>query len=103
MGSDEKLPQGSGSSSVTTLVVQDPSETLRELTDLDKLIQDVDEDIVAKRAALTQAMHKKAEMVAQLRAKIRAADTPMPILPLFDASGPSTDVPPVDPFPGNPS
>ena len=95
MASDDSLPNNSGSSPQTTLVVQDPNETLAELTDLDRQIQNMDEEIVQRRAALRQAQDRREEMVAQLRAKIRAAYTPLPLMPLFDA-GPSTDAPPAD-------
>lgn len=88
MGSDQNFEQGP-MSSLTTLVVQDPVETLRELTDLDREIQNQDEEIIQRKAALRQAQERREEMVAQLRAKLRAAFTPMPMLPLFD--GGSTD------------
>lgn len=78
----------------TTLVITDPNQTLQELTDLDREIMAVDEEIVQRKAALKQVQERREEMVAQLRAKIRAAYTPMPLLPLFD--GPSTDAPPAD-------
>jgi len=86
----ESNSEPAGSSS--TLVVQDPNETLAELTDLDRQIQDLDEEIVQRRASLRQTQERREEMVAQLRAKIRAAYKPMPLLALFDA-GPSTDGP----------
>jgi hypothetical protein len=78
----------------STLVVQDPTQTLEELMDLDREIQNVDEEIVQRKAALKQVQERREEMVAQLRAKIRAAHTPMPLLALLD--GPSTDAPSSD-------
>lgn len=77
-------------SGMTTLVVQDPSDTLRELTDLDRDIQNKDEEIVQRKAALKKVQEEREEMVALLRAKIRSANNPMPLMPLFDA-GSSTD------------
>jgi len=83
------MPDDNSQSNSVTLVVQDPNETLQALTTLDRAIQDVDEDIVAKRAALDQARKKREEMVQELRKMIRSAYNPMPLLPLFD--GPSID------------
>lgn len=76
---------------MTTLVVQDPNETLRELTDLDRTIQNKDEEIVQRKAALKKVQEEREELVAMLRAKIRAAYNPMPLMPLFEG-GSSTDV-----------
>jgi len=80
----------SGPGPTSTLVVQDPNDTLTELMDLDREIQAKDEEIVQRKAALKIAQEQREEMVAALRAKIRAAHTPMPLLPLFD-QGRSTD------------
>jgi len=79
---DEQAPRQS------TLVVQDPNETLQELTDLDRQIQNKDEEIVQRRAVLKQAQEEREAMIAALRAKIRSAYDPMPLMPLFDAGTP---------------
>jgi hypothetical protein len=58
---------------------------MQELMDLDRQIQNKDEEILERRALLKEAQEQREAMVAALRAKIRTAYDPMPLLP-FDGT-----------------